>query len=1045
MRIEVRLLGSFQVTVDGYPAPAPARRHATALVKLLALTPGHRLSCERVVDALWPDLLLEEARPRLHKAAHYARRALGSQDAVVLRGDSVALAPDAEVVVDLVRFEAAVEAALAAGPAECARAARLCAGELLPDDLYEEWTEEPRERLRRRRLEVLRGAEQWEEVLALDPVDETAHVALLRAAVDAGDRTEALRRYDRMERALAEELGIEPGPEAMALRERARASAAPRRPPPAPTSPAQPRVQAPASSSLLERDGQLSELEELVATTGSTGRGAVVLVTGEAGSGKTALVGALTDRLRDRMPVLEGRCDDLLVQRALGPFRDMAHAGPGPLRDAFVQGGHPDVVLPALLRVLAAGPAVLAVEDVHWADDATIDALRFLGRRISGVPTVLLLTCREDELGRTHPLRQLLGSLGAGVLHRLAVPPLTVDAVASLAADDVDAEQLHRLTRGNAFFVTEVLAADGDDVPETVRDAVLARLAGLPDDVQEVVTRLAVFPSRADRSLAERLAGDRVAALLDAERAGVLAGDAGQVWFRHELARRAVLSLLTPGEHVEANRAVLDALLERGDMCTDIELQAWVVHHARAARRDDLLLSDGPRAAADAVRVGAHRQAAQTLQAVLEVGARLPHAVRADLMTRRSYSLYYVNEFEQALTCAVDAVSTADRTDDVVLQADALASLSKAAFWARGPLAARQAASRAVALLQQVDEPVRRAAALTDLARATGNLATLGVVAEPAGESAGYAEQALRLATELGRDDLRCLALAYRGSARLDDGDPGGSADVEEAIGLATADSRLELRLRACVNAAGSAYRAGRSEEAERYVALGLRLAEDGEFFGAEFRLRLTRASVRATVGRWDDAVGELEELLALPGDPGGMGQLARALLARLRARRGERGAARLVGEALAGPFAVDDPVVSGAVTAAAVEVAWLRGEHEDLPALAADALRSADVHGHRVSRGELLTYLRRAGHVVPPVRTVGPWALSLAGRHREAAEAWAALGDRYEQAVELTMCDDAGLAARGRRLLDQLGATATQGLLHRTVPLPREPEPVTV
>src|SRR3954452_19785766 len=113
MHVDVRLLGGFDVAVDGAQAPGEAwsRRAAASLVKLLALTPGHRLRREQVIDALWPDLLVERAAPRLHKAAHYARTALGVGEALVLSGETVELLPGVDVVVDVEVFDAAVEAA----------------------------------------------------------------------------------------------------------------------------------------------------------------------------------------------------------------------------------------------------------------------------------------------------------------------------------------------------------------------------------------------------------------------------------------------------------------------------------------------------------------------------------------------------------------------------------------------------------------------------------------------------------------------------------------------------------------------------------------------------------------------------------------------------------------------------------------------------------------------------------------------------------------------------------------------------------------------
>ena len=221
MPASVRLLGDFEVELDARTVPAKAwsRRHAAALVKLLAVSPGRQLHRERVIDCLWPGLTVDEAAPRLHKAAHYARRILDRADAIVLRGDVVALLPDAMVTVDAASFEEAATSALADGSVAAARRAlHGFGGELLPHDLYEPWLDDLRDRLDRRRRLLLRQAGHWEELLSLDPADEQAHVALMRERVTAGDPGAALRWFERLEVVLGRELGTTPGPDASQLR-----------------------------------------------------------------------------------------------------------------------------------------------------------------------------------------------------------------------------------------------------------------------------------------------------------------------------------------------------------------------------------------------------------------------------------------------------------------------------------------------------------------------------------------------------------------------------------------------------------------------------------------------------------------------------------------------------------------------------------------------------------------------------------------------------------------------------------------------------------
>ncbi|MEV5965816.1 AAA family ATPase [Kribbella sp. NPDC051952] len=1007
MQVSVQLLGGFTVVVDGAPITANrwTRRQSAALVKLLALAPDGRLHRDRVVDALWPELTLDVALPRLHKAAHYARSVLGDRDAVVLKGEAIALFPAADVEVDATAFDVAADEALGTGSPERCGAALKLSGELLPDDLSEPWLEEPRERLRLRVMRLLRCAGRWEDLLAMDPANEEAHVELLRAAVVAGDRTNGLRRYARMERVLATELGLAPGPEAVVLRERLLAVEPP------------PVAVAPRRTRLEERDAELAQLTAAAGAAVDEGRGVVVLVSGEAGAGKSALVRAFLDGSSPAIRVAVGGCDDLLAPRSLGPFRDMADLDAD--LAAALSGDRADSVLPALLRVFAERPTVVVVEDIHWADDATLDAIRFLARRFQGIPAVLVLTFRETGIDAGHPLRQLLGSLAGPSVQRVVLPPLSVDAVRRLGGvSPLEALEIHRITQGNPFFVTEVLASDGTGVPHTVRDAVLARFGRLPAPARALVARLSVVPTRAERWLAESLADPDV--LLDVERSGIVSGADATVAFHHELARRAIESALTAGERIQANRDVVDVLLGRPDA-----EPARLVHHAERCGRTDVIVEYGPGAGLEAARLGAHRQAFGVLDVVLRHRQLLAARTAAELFTRRAYSLYVVNRFDAALESAESGVEAA--ADDPVLRAEALLVLARVAMFARGPMRGREAAEQAVDVLEPLGDDARLAAALIEVARANSNLATVGIVAEPSARAESAATQALAIAQNLGRPELEAQASCYLGDARLARGDLGGAADLTRAIALAGSDSRIETLVRCYVNAAGGAYRSGRLDEAERYVADGLRAAADGEFFAGQYRLRLTLAAVHGSRGNWDRAIDDLRALLDGPGEPGAMAALARSLLARLLARRGDQEAGELLAVALADRAVADDSYVASRLAVARAELGWLDGSLGSLTDEVRQSLELAEQAGHRSVHAELCAYLGRAGIQTPaPIDAPGPWAATLAGRWEEAATAWSGLGDRYEHAVVLATAPDRYARERGLVVLRELGAAAT-------------------
>src|SRR3954470_1941780 len=357
MDVQVGLLGGFAVVVDGRPVPGDAwrRRSAAALVKLLALTPGHRMLREQVTDALWPGLLLDDGLPRLPTAAHSARAALGSRDAVVLDQGTVTLFPAAQVGVDVQEFGRAADAARDGGPESAAAAADRYRGDLLPDDPYEAWAELPREHLRRRRLEVLHRAGRLRELVAADPLDEQAQLGLATDHLRHGRRQAALRSLDRMAEVFRAELGTEPGPAAAALRRDAARAPDGRRS----------RLPLPRTR-LIGRDDDVAAVESLLRAS------RVVTVTGPGGGGKSTLALAVARRYPPRA---DAEADVVLAE--LAPVRDRAGLVRAVAEAAGVQGE--GAVEPArLAALLGARPALLLLDNCeHLLDDVAelVDAV----------------------------------------------------------------------------------------------------------------------------------------------------------------------------------------------------------------------------------------------------------------------------------------------------------------------------------------------------------------------------------------------------------------------------------------------------------------------------------------------------------------------------------------------------------------------------------------------------------------------------------------------------------------------------------------------
>jgi hypothetical protein len=341
----------------------------------------------------------------------------------------------------------------------------------------------------------------------------------------------------------------------------------------------------------------------MAASVRASSGGPLVLLAGEAGSGKTTLLRELCSE-RGGLRSLGG-CDALDTPRPLGPLPDVVAAEGGQLGAVVEEeGASPSRVAGALADDLRRrSPTILVLEDLHWADEATLDVVRLLARRLDSLPVLVVVTYRDDEIERTDAVRVLLGELaGRSVGRRVTVSALSLDAVAALAeGHDVDVELLHQRTGGNPFFVTEVLASGGAGVPATVRDAVLARVARLDDDARSLLDAVAVVPGGAEVWLLGALAGDGLGALERCLASGMLKTEGRTVGFRHEIARVAIESALPLDRAVDLHRAALGALTA---VRRDGADPARLAHHAEMAGDADAVLSHAPAAAERAARVG---------------------------------------------------------------------------------------------------------------------------------------------------------------------------------------------------------------------------------------------------------------------------------------------------------------------------------------------------------------------------------------------------------------------------------------------------------
>jgi DNA-binding CsgD family transcriptional regulator/tetratricopeptide (TPR) repeat protein len=791
------------------------------------------------------------------------------------------------------------------------------------------------------------------------------------------------------------------------------------------------------TAGLQERDAELRRLRETLRGAGQ-GRGSAVLVSGEAGIGKTSLVRAFAQEASGSVRVLVGTCDDLVTPRTLGPFRDMAHDTDGPLAEAVDQVAGRDAVFGAVHQELAGRPTAMIVEDVHWADDATLDVLRYLAWRIPSLPSVLVLTYRDDELGDDHPLRRVLGALASSEVRRLTLQPLSPRAVEELSGGrGADAAAVLAATAGNPFFVTEVLANPGIEVPATVRDAVLARLAGLGEETQQALELLSTVPGRVERWLVERLLADP-AALDEAERRGVLEADPGHVWFRHELARRAIERQLTSGARVACNRRVLAELEGR----PNVELSR-LAHHAQEAGDPQAVIRHGLAAAREAAGAGAFSEALAHYELVLGWSGQLPGQQLATVQEESIWVLYNLSRFDDAVARAGRVVALRERTGDPAALGQALTTLSRMRYMVNDPAGSEEAAIRAVALLEPLGDRPR-------LARASTYLAAILKLTDRLDEAIARARQALELGEQTGQQDVVAHSLNYLGYALLDLGDPSGADHLRRSAAVAGAASHYEYAQRAYTNLVEGLYRLGRFAELDQPLADGLAYAREYGFASHQYNLEAHRCMLLTLRGRWDEAEAGLRRLLA-GEDPGVLASFGLSALGRLLARKGDPAAGDLLERAWGTATRTNSVQPIALAGIARVEAAWLAGDHRAAAELARVPLERTAGRGAERYHGELLRYLARSGHqVTAPAGCPREFALGIGGDWRGAAKLWRSLGAPYEHALELADSGRQPELLTALATLDGLGAQAAANLVRRELRrlgatrLPSRPRPRT-
>jgi DNA-binding CsgD family transcriptional regulator len=757
---------------------------------------------------------------------------------------------------------------------------------------------------------------------------------------------------------------------------------------------------------LLEREDGLATLRGALDGAVDTGAGRLVLVHGEAGIGKTALVERFRGELPRHVRLLEGTCEGLFTPRPLGPIVEVARITGGELA-TVVSGSRatPHGVALELMAELEREPTVLVLEDVHWSDQATLDVLRLLGRRVTHVPAVVVATYRDHELDRRHPLRTVLGELaGSPGVVRVGLKPLSTEAVGRIAAEhDRDATTLYRLTSGNPFFVREVVDAGPHEIPATVRDAVLARVGRLGEPAQRLLELVALGPET-EFWLVE--AHGSLAHLDECLEGRLLQSTGNGVQFRHELAQRAVEESLAPGRRLELHRSLLNALENDPRTAEDLSRLA---HHAEGAHDVQAVLRYAPAAAERATALGAHREAAAQYARALRHAERMDDMTRAAMHMRHSVECYLTADEDNGIVSIDAALEAFRRLGDPVRIASTLRWRGLVLLnWGLGP-EAEKAAREAVGILER--EPPGHELAMTYTL-----LASLASLDERPQEAAAYAGVALRVADDVDSDEGSVAALASLGLAHGLEGSGEYRPLLETALERAR-DGNFDNQVGRAYLFLGMAASRERSLSRMRaWIVEGLRYCGERDLSVWEDVLLAMRGWAELEEADWDASTATVGQVLARNCTLSST--QARIVLGLLRARRGDPDAVVPLEEAAAIAERTGQLWWTCQTAAAKAETAWLEGRAGEVASITAAAYTAAVERDASWPLAELAFWRSRAGIEEDLPRAArGPFATQLRGEWSAAAAEWERAGCPYQAALALADGDE---PAR-RHALDEL------------------------
>tara|TARA_Y100000052_G_scaffold27558_1_gene36333 strand:- start:30533 stop:33181 length:2649 start_codon:yes stop_codon:yes gene_type:complete len=775
---------------------------------------------------------------------------------------------------------------------------------------------------------------------------------------------------------------------------------------------------------LVERENELKTLTKILAKA-DKGQGQIVLVSGEAGIGKSSLIQAMQRNAREATPKLnwfEGGCEALFTPRTLGPVYDMAPQMGRMVEMALQAESGPSALYYAILSALEkAQPAVMVCEDLHWADHATLDLIKYIARRLNLLRVTLILSFRDDEIQLTHPLTQLLGDLPGTMTTRLPLNPLTEAGVIQLSENSkVDGKAVFSITDGNPFYVSELIAAGTDSayVPASVKDAVALRLAQLSSNTRELLERLSVMPKSSRIEFLQALIGDNLSEqLADGLARGFLVEDGVAVRFRHDLTRLAIFDRLSPSRRRQYHADCLRILENE----TNAPMLDRLVHHAAGAQDSGKVLRFAPLAAEAAAIAGAHGGAAAHYALALKFVNEAEPELAARLYESWAYESTLSDQMGEdvldGLRHAITLWRALNRPDKV---GRCLRQLSRI-HWYRGEsVSAARYADQAIQVLEALPASAERGMAYSMRSQ-------LHMLNDQMEQAIEWGFRALDFESDHPDLEIRMHALNNIGTAMIFRDNRDGLIHLKESLRLALAHGHHENAARAYNNLAEYAVEFRDFKLAEEMLEAALKFDKQNDLDAWTHYLSGRLGQMRMDQGKLDEGIAIASEIISDPHCPTLLSRLpANLVISRARMRKGDPEAEALLQETLSNALATDEKQHIVPARLSIIEWAWLSDKTATAMEHIQRLMQLTQSDRHPWNMGDRAIWADRFGFQ-PSLNIMKdlpePYRLELEGKYEAAAKSWDHIGAPYESAMVKLRSQNKTLVTEAIEAFQEIGA----------------------